>query len=163
MKNIIDKKAKGTYRPDREIPEGEVSDFIDGLPVPPSYWKLSPRVKKIYREIGNQLVQEKMLKSFDKYALIMLATAVDEYITMSEIIQDKEAVKRGSGMIQTFKNGTSNVSTEFTVRERAFKTILQVSGKFGMTVRDRLSMNLKKAESGQLNLFDQMNDMLKVI
>jgi phage terminase small subunit len=144
--------------------ENEVTaDYVDGLPVPPSYWKLPPRVKKIYKDIGNQLVSEKIIKSFDKYALIMLATALDEYICMSELIAAKEAEKPGSGLIQTFKNGTSNVSTEFTVRERAMKSVLQVSGKFGMTVRDRISMNMKKSEDGQLSLFDQMDEFLKVI
>jgi len=138
-------------------------DYVDGLPVPPSYWKLPARVKKIYKDIGNQLVKERMIKSFDKYALIMLATALDEYICMSEIIMQKEMEKPGSGLIQTFKNGTSNVSTEFTVRERAMKSVLQVSGKFGMTVRDRISMNMKKAEDGQLSLFDQMDEFLTVV
>jgi P27 family predicted phage terminase small subunit len=160
-KAIEDKMRQGTYRPDRDNAQ-DAGDFIDKLPVPPAYWGAVPRVKKIYREIGNQLLEMKNMKSFDKYALLMLADAIEEYIVMTEIMSRKEKEMPGSGSIQTFKNGTSNVSTEHTVRERAFKRIMQVGGKFGMTVQDRVKMNLTQVDSGQMSIFDFIDEPLRI-
>jgi P27 family predicted phage terminase small subunit len=162
MKSVNDKQIEGTYRPDRDNRKNG-GEYIEKLPVPPTYWIATDRVKKIYREIGKQLVDMGNMKTFDKYALLMLADAVDEYLTMTEIMAKKENDLPGSGSIQTFKNGTSNVSTEHTVRERAFKRVLTVVSKFGMTVHDRMKMNIVKVADGQMSIFDFIDEPLKLV
>jgi P27 family predicted phage terminase small subunit len=154
---IVNEDFKNTPEVKNQV--GELPEFIDSLPVPPTYWNCVGRVKKIYREIGEQLLQTKKLQSFDKYALLMLAEALDEYLTMTDLIQVKEKKERGSGYIQTFKNGTTNVTTEQVVREKAFKRILQVSAKFGLTIRDRMALNMKTVDSGQLDIFAEFENL----
>ena len=141
----------------KELQAGELPEYVNELPVPPTYWHCKGRVKKIYNDVGEQLLATKKLQSFDKYTLLMLAEGLDEYLTMTELIQKKEKDETGSGYIQTFKNGTTNVTTEQVVREKAFKRIIQLSGKFGLTIRDRMAMNMKGVESGQLDIFEEFN------
>jgi phage terminase small subunit len=108
------------------------------LPKPPAYAKLGKRGRQVYETVGRQLIEIKLLQPADLFLLLHLATQFDEWDNVNTAIQEKEKVERLSGYIQTFKSNASNVSAEFSVREKIMAEIKSLAKEYLMTPRARL-------------------------
>jgi phage terminase small subunit len=148
---IAHQNKKATLRNDRVKPD---SEKLDKLPRPANWFECNERVKIIYRDIGKKLLEMRGMREFDSYALLMLATALDQYVYATREINRRENQEPGTGYIQTFLTGASNVSVEVTLRDRAFKQIIELASKFGLTLRDRMQMKTPQVDPDQIPLFD---------
>jgi phage terminase small subunit len=153
VKGLDDKKTQGTFRKDRDaLPEVE---GIKELPKPANWFNASARAKKIYKEIGTHLLETKKLQVFDSYALVLLAVALEQYSWAVNEINEMNKNRPGSGYVQTYSTGAKNITAEVTVRKEAYKQIIELSSKFGLTIKDRHAMGRHaNAAQTELPLFD---------
>ena len=132
---------------------------LSKLPGPSSRFKLTKNQNYWYTYFGDQLVATRKLMRPDLIHLHRLARSVDYYIQAEERIQ---ANGYDGGLIQTFKNGTTNISAHMTVREKMLKEIDDLSKHFGFSFLDRKKLKEEKpADPGQQDLFKQLQDSLR--
>ena len=153
VKSLDEKKIEGTGRKDRDSVE-ELEGVLE-LPKPPNWFNATAKTKKIYKEVGSHLVETKKLQKFDAYALMLLASALEQYSWALNAINEKNKTAPGSGYIQKFKSGAENISTELSVKRDAYKQIIELAGKFGLTIKDRAAMGRNgHAAQTELPLFE---------
>lgn len=128
------------------------------LPGASSRFKLTKNQNYWYNYFGEQLIATRKLMRPDLIHLHRLARSVDYYIQAEERIQ-----KYGydGGLIQTFKNGTTNVSAHITIREKMLKEIDDLSKHFGFSFLDRKKLKEEKQPDNQLDAFKQLQEALK--
>ena len=132
-------------------------DNLKTLPPAAVWMNASSKAKRIYKEIGNHLLETKKLKAFDTYALLMLSVALEQYAWAVGEIEKNNKTSLGSGYVQTYSTGAKNITAELVVRKEAYKQILELAGKFGLTLRDRITMEKgKNPNPNQLNLNEQL-------
>jgi phage terminase small subunit len=76
-------------------------------------------------------------------------------------IQKKNREEMGSGFIQTFKTGASNITPEVTLKEKAEKTMLQVIKQFGLDPKSEKDLALEP--SNQTDLLEALGLSKKVV
>ncbi len=65
------------------------------------------------------------------------------------------------GFVQTFKNGTTNITGHISIIEKADKHLEDVSSHFGLSIRDRSKLKVERpVDNSQLNLFEQLKKTL---
>ena len=129
------------------------------LPGASSRFKLTSDQNYWYNYFGEQLIATKRLMRPDLIHLHRLARSVDYYIQAEEKIQEHGYY---GGLIQTFKNGTTNVSGHITIREKMLKEIDDLSKHFGFSFLDRKKLkDDKPVDDGQLNAFDELQKALR--
>jgi phage terminase small subunit len=128
------------------------------LPAPNAKLGLSKDQKFWYQYFGDQLIATKKLMKPDLIHLHRLACSVD-YYSQAEAKIRKFGYE--GGLIQTFKNGTTNISGHVTIREKMLKEIDELSKHFGFSFMDRKKIKEDKpaADSGQGNLFEAFSKM----
>lgn len=138
VKTNDERRAHGTDRPDREV---NLSGGLEELPKPDAWMKLSTRAKKIYKGLGERLVNSsKDLQEFDTTALAMLASWLDRWALINEEMARMEKEKPMSSIIQEFRTGAKNITAELTALEKCNKHIIELASKFGLTLKDRYFM-----------------------
>lgn len=164
-----EKRISGTDRKDRQ-PGMTVVEILEKLPAPKKDYNLSPDAKRWYRLLGKVLLETKRLSNVDIPNLILLADNWAQWAWANKAINEKNAKKPGEGWVQTFKNNTTNITTEYKIKRDAEDAIIKTSKLFGMNFKDRHAISsFFEDHSGQLNMFDQMtgahpdNSHLKVI
>lgn len=155
MKTQSQKEIEGTARKDRN--KTEVIATLDKLPKPPSFFKATPRKRKIYKFLGEGLINAKLLTELDTMVLWMLTDAVDQYVWAITEIERKNEETPGSGYIQTFASSASNISAEMSVKRDALKTIVELASKFGLTIKDRRGIMGADPAQLELDLFNEFN------
>ena len=134
------KSVQGTARKDRAL----MTAVVD-LPTPPPPQKYLPKVAhKYYDGIMAHLVSTKQLRNVDSFMVSMAANWIYIYEKHAALVNKYSC----SGAIQKFKNGTKNVSPEWSVMVKADEKIQQYSRKFGMDLRSRetlLAFQVKKS------------------
>lgn len=154
VKGIKEKEAAGTNRADRL--QNVEEDLLQQIGKPANWLNLSSHAKRIYAEVGEALIIEKRLKQIDCYALAMLAVELEAWAWANKTINAMNRKKPGSGYKQVYQTGATNITTELVIREKAFKRILELSVKFGLTTRDRLTLKDGASLGMQLDLFEEI-------
>lgn len=135
-------------------PEKEVDLYtpLDKLPKHDSKFNLTKDQQYWYKKFGNMLVLTKKLVWPDLIHLHRLARSVDYYLQAEMKIQEKGYE---GGLIQTFKNQTTNISAHVTIREKMLKEIDSLSAHFGFSFLDRKKLQKESggSGSGQLDIF----------
>lgn len=159
MKNTEMKVIKGDGL-DPEVKAADLYTPLDHLPKHNIKYDLTKDQVYWYNYFGKMLVATKKLVLPDLIHLHRLARSVDYYLQAEARIQ-----KYGydSGLIQTFKNGTTNVSAHVTIREKMLKEIDSLSAHFGFSFLDRkkLQKDAPKVDTGQQSIFDMLNEQMK--
>lgn len=157
MKTENQKQLEGTQRADRK-PGRDLIEYLEDLPNPNRMFNLDATAKKWYRFLGAKLLSTKRLAQVDIPNLVLLAQAWALYAFAQEEINKKNKKEAGSGYIQVYASKATNITTEYKLRSDAIEDILKISKLFGMSFKDRHSLNGFFEEStGQLDLFDAMN------
>ncbi len=118
---------------------------------------LSKDQKYWYKFFGEQLIATKKLMKPDLIHLHRLACSVDYYSQAEAKIRQ---FGYDGGLIQTFKNGATNISGHVTIREKMLKEIDELSKHFGFSFIDRKKLkDGPVADPGQGNLFETFNRM----
>jgi len=126
---------------------------LSKLPSDSSRFELNSDQKYWYKYFGEQLVSTKKLMKPDLIHLHRLACSVDYYLQAEKKIRQNGY---DGGLIQTFKNGTTNVSAHITIREKMLKEIDELSKHFGFSFLDRKKLKDEKVvDPGQGDLFKQ--------
>ena len=131
---------------------GDGKDTLTTVPVPPKY--LTPSAKKHFLAMGKKLATKERLKDIYINALEIYAVAMDQWVWACIEIQTKNKDKFGSGYIQKYTTGATNLSTEIVLRNNAADTLLKCFKQFGLDPRSEKELNAAVA-SNQMDLFDQ--------
>lgn len=128
-------------------------EVLTDLPAPEKRFNLSKDQKFWYRYFGLQLISSNKLTKPDLVHLHRMARIVD-YIVQAE--QKIEQSGYEGGLVQTFKNGTTNISGHVTIREKYVREFDELSKHFGFSFRDRAKIQEpEKGDPAQGNLFEQ--------
>jgi len=135
-------------------------NYLEKLPSPGVLGSsMGDRSKKIYRHFGKMLMATGKLADLDVGNLVQLAVAWEKFIWAESEMARKNDVDFGSGYVQTFKAGATNITTEFSISEKAQDQILKLSKLFGLSMKDRHGMleYLKPDDPNQTSLWDELN------
>ena len=122
------------------------------VPKPPAH--LSQAAKKGYAMMGNFLAQAERLKTYYLPTLEIWADAYAQWAWACSEINRKNKFEPGTGYIQTFKTGATNITTEMVVRNDAADNMLKCAKVFGLDPKSEKELNAL-VETGQLDLFEQ--------
>ena len=157
MKTESEKNLGGTSRADR-APGIDALEYLQDLPNPARQYRLDKEGKRWYKLIGTMLIETKKLALLDIPNLVLLANAWAQYSWASEQINIKNTEDMGTGFVQSYKTGATNITTEYKLRADAEDRILKISKLFGMSFKDRHSLTgFFEDNSGQLDLFSGLN------
>jgi phage terminase small subunit len=98
------------------------------FPKPQEY--LTKIGRGIFYELCEHLFENSGFRHIDTFGLSMLAQALEDYAEASKKVSE-------NGKVQTFPNGTQNVSAWYTVQRDAQAQVLRLSQKYGLSVFDR--------------------------
>lgn len=154
------KQLEGTARPDRVAPADDLK-ILDKLPSPGKLLNVSltDRGTKLYRHFGKLLVDTNKLTALDLPNLVQLAVAWDKFLWAEEAMAAKNNEEMGAGYMQTFKSGATNITTEFSISEKAQDQILKIGKLFGFSFKDRHGMLgfFSESDAAQLDIFSMIN------
>jgi len=134
------KKIQGTDRGDRD--RGVVLKFEGDIPDP--VIKLRKVAKDWYYVICDHLIEVDGFLSPDALTVAQFCKALDLYIQVAN------RLKTGSDCIQTFKNGASNISGDFTSFSKLSTMLRELGPQIGIGIKSR--QNVSQFVSNQLTL-----------
>jgi len=130
-----------------KIARGEIRPIAD----------LTPEARAYFDAIADFLDAKGLLEVVDSLALTILAKNLTLWISISNQIEGVEDV------IQTFENGSSNISGLQTAKDRIEASVLKLSSRLGLSPLDRAklfgaataaaSANSKQSEGDDLDEF----------
>lgn len=123
--------------------------------VAPKYLSLSTGAKKIYSQLVEKIGEKMKLSRLHEDVIGMLAVEIDTWVWANSEIQRKNKSNSGSGYIQKFASGATNITTEMSIRNQALKNVGMLSKKFGLTVRDLKEIG-ETNDKNQLSLLEQL-------
>lgn len=141
MDNVLSIAGKGTG-----------SDLLLKIEKVPIH--LSTDAKKEFKRMGNLLAQAQRLKAYHLGTLEIWADAYAQWQWAIEAIKVKNAKKPGSGFVQKFAGGASNITGEMSVKKDAVNTMFQCCKLFGLDPKS--DKDLKAVDPNQGNLFDEL-------
>lgn len=123
------------------------------MQVPPAPKHLSTEGKKGYKFMGDLLAKQERLKNHHLPVLEIFAEAYAQWVWACNAIIRKNKTAFGSGYIQVFKTGATNITTEMSVRNDAADTMLKCSKQFGLDPRSEKELKAV-VENNQLSWAD---------
>ena len=145
-KSIQAHKAAGTYRPDKADKREKPGEALNSLPAPP--FALNDEAGRVYREEGEQLIAQGLLKASDIRLLAMYATEVGVYIEeMSAALEE--------GVVIVLPNGISTSSAHRKAAESALKLASGLADKLGLSPTSRARLGIKTEPPEKIDPFAQ--------
>lgn len=132
---------------------GKGKDTLLEVPKAPMY--LTDSAKKHYKFMGNVLAKKDVLKETHLNALEIYAEAMAQFQFALERIKEKNKLKMGTGYIQTFASGASNISTELTLKNDAQDTLLKCFKLFGLDPKSEKELK-GSGDPAQTSLFEEL-------
>ncbi|WP_202703135.1 P27 family phage terminase small subunit [Flavobacterium sp. UGB4466] len=130
---------------------GKGKDTLIQVPTPPKY--LTDSAKKHYKLMGNVLAKNDRIKETYLNALEVYAEAMAQFQFALERIKEKNKKEFGTGYIQTFKSGASNISVELTLKNDAVDTLMKCFKLFGLDPKSDKELK-STVDPAQGDLFD---------
>jgi P27 family predicted phage terminase small subunit len=130
---------------------GQGKETLSKAPKPPVY--MTPEGKKHYEKIGSVLAKNDLLKEKYLQALEVISEAMAQWEFALREIKKANKEKLGSGYVQKFASGASNVSVYVTLKDKAEDSILKAAKVFGLDPKSEKEL---KPEGGQLDLFQEL-------
>lgn len=121
------------------------------VPNPPAY--LSASAKNHYKTMAEILIKADRLTEIYLPALEVFADAMAQFEWAIKAINRKNRIENGSGFIQTYESGATNISTELVVKREAEATLFKCFKQFGMEPRSEKELKEDK-NPNQLDLFE---------
>ena len=112
-------------------------EYLVELPDAAPFFNLSKRANEIFKNIGDYMVQQRLLVESDIATLAIYASKLDEYLQYDELIKIRNKQRKFSGSIQKFKTGADNVTALFVVRNKLFKELFILQKELLLTPRAR--------------------------
>lgn len=134
----------------RKKKEERLSKLASDKIKPPAW--LSPRAKKMFKEVVNELEAIKLLANIDTYNLSILADSMDKYIKCTIDLHNADYVEE-------FINNKGNVSIQrnplISIQLNYADAVRKISNDFGLTP----SARLKIIETNTPELSDEEKDI----
>lgn len=138
----------------KEIPlNAQEDELLKKLPACPGYFDTPERDQ--YKRLGKILIDSKLLKSRHLPTLEVMAAEFAQFEMAVKAIKRKNKAKAMSGYIQTFSNGTTNISPEVTLKQKAEKQIFICLKAFGLDPRSEKDLG-EQTDPNQLSLLNQL-------
>jgi len=138
-------------------------DILLKLPRPPREFNLTKDQKKWWSWFAKEFLSTKKMVQGDLIHLQNAAFSLDQRNKIIAKINkiNSADVDGVEGWVQTFPNGTNNVSGYQSSYDKATKQLNDISEYFGLSFAHRQKINNPAAGgNGQLNLLDEINKML---
>lgn len=136
---------------------GVAKSTLSTLPKPSSY--MSTAAKRHFKAMAKRLISLDRLKETFLPLLEVYAEAMAQYEWAIKEIKFKNAEEYGSGYIQKYKTGATNVSTEVSLKNNAETTILKCCKQFGLDPKSEKELNAED-NSGQMSLMAEFEKAL---
>lgn len=135
---------------------GKGKDTLMEVPKAPVY--LTKEAKKHWNEIGGILAKNELLKEKFLTHLEVLAEGKAQWEFALREITKANKEKFGTGYVQKFTSGATNVSVFVTLKEKAMDDILKCCKAFGLDPKSEKDL---KIETGQYDLFAELMNQKK--
>ena len=115
-------------KPSKKNSKSELSEKSTALkPI----FQLDKEGEFLFYKVVNYLDESSLIEDVDVITVTMLAKSLALYITIAREIHTADDI------IQTYQNGSSNVSGAFTALSKAQEQVLKLSAKLGLSPMDR--------------------------
>lgn len=115
---------------------------------------LDPDARRYFDAIADFLDERGLLEVVDVLILTLLAKNLTLWIDLSNRISSADDI------VQTFENGTSNISGIQTAKDRIEGQVLKLSAKLGLSPMDRAKLFGAATSAAQLNQNQTSGDEL---
>lgn len=122
------------------------------IPNPPVY--LDSSAKKHYKKMAEILIKADRLSELFLPALEVFADAMAQFEWAIREINRKNKKRTGSGYIQNYATGATNISSELVVKREAESTLFKCFKQFGMEPRSEKELK-SNTDPAQMDLFEQ--------
>lgn len=133
--------------------KGNGTDLL--LEVPPPRQHLSTEAKAGYRWMGTMLCQAQRMKSYYVPTLEVFGDAYAQWQWAVAEIKRKNKMAPGSGYVQYFGNGTSNITGAMTVKKQAVDQMLHCCKLFGLDPKSEKELK-STGDPAQGDLFAEL-------
>ena len=130
---------------------GKGKSTLTKIPKPPTY--LSNSAKKHYREMASKLIKLERLKDVFLNALEIYAEAMATWEWAARERKEKNNEDPGTGHIQTYRTGATNLSTELIVMRDSEKTLFKCFKQFGLDPKSEKELKTT-VDPDQIDLFE---------
>jgi len=126
--------------------------MLKSIPNPPVY--LDSSAKKHYKKMAEILIKANRLSELFLPALEVFADAMSQFEWAIREINRKNKIRTGSGYIQNYATGATNISSELVVKREAESTLFKCFKQFGLEPRSEKELK-ETHDPNQMDLFDQ--------
>ena len=131
--------------------------LLSRVPKPPVY--LTEYAKEHYRDMAKKLIKIERLKEVYLPALEVYAESMACWEWALREIKRKNKMAFGSGYIQTYSSGATNITTEMVMMRNAKSDILDCAKIFGLQPDSDKKLK-STTDPNQGNLFDELQKKL---
>ncbi len=129
-------------------------DTLFQCPKAPIYLSLEAKVH--YKKWGTILAQNERLKSLFLPALEVYAEGMAQWEFAIKEINKNNKEKFGTGYVQRFASGASNVSVYVTLKDKAEDSLIKCFKLFGLDPKSEKDLKAETKDPGQLDLFGKL-------
>ena len=127
--------------------------LIKKAPKAPAYF--NALTKKHFEDLAAILIKAEILKEKHLPTLEILAQNRAQHEFALSEIDRKNNEMYGSGYVQTFKTGATNVTAEVTLKEKAEKAMLQCLKLFGLDPKSEKDLDIQEKKE-EVDIFKAM-------
>lgn len=136
---------------------GKGKDTLSEVPKPPVY--LNDQAKEHYKKMGTVLARQGRLKEIYLPALEVYSEAMAQWEFANREIRRKNHEVEGSGYVQTYTTGASNITTEMVLRNKAVDMLWDCFKQFGLDPKSDKALK-DTVDPNQTSLFEELKKRL---
>ena len=145
-KTVVQKKAEGTYRPDRD--RGVKIDSLDKMPAPDPKLRLSKEATDLWYSYGNQLIINGLMTFLDLITFSRYCKMYDMALKMQQDIDE-------NGPVQTTQSGYEQVRPCVSMLSGYNAEMLRIEDRFGLSPSSRAKIEAKPKDDN-----DELSNVL---
>lgn len=132
-------------------------DTLSEVPKPPVY--LNDQAKDHYKKMAAVLIKLNRLKESYLPALEIYSEAMAQWEFSNREIRKKNIEEHGSGYLQTYSTGATNITTEMVLRNKAVDMLWDCFKQFGLEPKSDKALK-DTVDPNQTSLFEELQKKL---
>lgn len=136
---------------------GKGKETLSEVPKPPVY--LNDQAKEHYKKMGAVLARLGRLKEIYLPALEIYAEAMAQWEFANRQIREKNHEQDGSGYLQVYTTGATNITTEMVLRNKAVEMLWDCFKQFGLDPKSDKALK-DTTDPNQTSLFEELQKKL---
>ena len=149
---------KVAYLNEKENEKRGLYEMMEVLPPPPRHIQLTQGQIMWWYWMGKLLVKTNNFAELDLIHLQAAAVALDarNKLYKAQNVLNEKSINGIGGLIQTYANGVQQIHAMQTAIEKQNKILNDISGHFGLSIRDRKKLEtVKQTDENQTDLFKE--------